>query len=122
MICERVSAKMMLAFPELAATLQLESAPSLEQRLSKVATERFCEMLRAILVFEAFELADQELRWAHPIIVRQGVTYQHQATMVRWVFEEVRRLPLDAAEKNLVYELEQYLNNLVRTIFQPAGS
>lgn len=116
-ICQYVSTRLIRAFPELSRTLRLEENYSATDRLSQVAVERFSELVRAMLLFELPNLADQELIWAQGVLPRRGVTYQHQSTMVRWFFEEVRRLPLTINEIDLAHELEQYILRSVDVVY-----
>lgn len=117
----RVARRLLVAFPELTETLRPEVTTSPEERLSKVSTERLFELVRAILMFDMLSLADQELYWAHGVLSRSGVTYEHQSTMVRWFFEEVRRLDLELAELAVTRELEYYMLGVIATIFQLNG-
>lgn len=117
-LCQHVSARLLRAFPELTRTLRLEENYSATERLAQVSVERLTELVRAVLIFEAPALADQELSWAHGVLPRSGVTYQHQSAMIRWFFEEVRRLPLTPAELALARELEQYFLQVTTDVFQ----
>lgn len=108
-LCQHVSARLLRAYPELTRSLRLEENYSPAERLSQVAVERLNELVRSVLLFELPALVEQELSWAHGVLPRRGVTFQHQSAMVRWFFEEVRRLPLSAAELDLARELEQCL-------------
>lgn len=116
-LCQHVSARLLRAYPELTRSLRLEENYSPAERLSQVAVERFSELVRSVLLFELPALAEQELIWAHGVLPRRGVTYQHQSAMVRWFFEEVRRLPLSAAELELARELEQSLLRSVDAVY-----
>ncbi|NTU79641.1 MAG: hypothetical protein HGA45_09590 [Chloroflexales bacterium] len=116
-LCQHVSARLLRAFPELTSSLRLEENYSATDRLSQVAVERFNELVRAILLFELPSLADKEIYWAQGVLPPRGVTYQHQSAMVRWFFEEVRRLPLSPAELDLTREVEQYFLNLVTNAY-----
>lgn len=117
-LCSQVSMRLLRAFPELTRTLRIEEAYTPISRLSAVSVERLNELVRAILLFELPSLADQELRWAHGVLPRNGVTYEHQTTMVRWFFEEVRKLPLSNAELAITREIEQYFLNQIRQVFR----
>ncbi len=116
-LCQHVSTRLLRAYPELSDSLRLEENYSAADRLSQVAVERLNELVRAVLLFELPALVEQELIWAHGVLPRRGVTYQHQSAMVRWFFEEVRRLPLTAAEIELARELEQSMLRSVDTVY-----
>lgn len=116
-VCLRVSRRLLAAFPEVIGMLRLEAATSIEARLSAVSVERFYELIRAILLFDMPELAEKELRWAHGVLPRSGVTYEHQAAMVRWFFEEVRHLGLPPSEMEVATELETYILDVLATIY-----
>lgn len=107
-LCEYVAHRLLRSFPELGATLRLEEQYTPVERLSEVAVARLHELVRSVLLFELPSLADRELEWAHGVLPRRGVTYEHQSAMIRWFFEEVRRLPLSAAELAVANEIEQY--------------
>lgn len=117
-LCEQVSARLLRAFPELTRSLRLEENYPPADRLSQVAVARLNELVRAVLLFELPALADQEIRWAHGVLPPQGVTFQHQSSMVRWFFEEVRRLPLSLAELELTREVEQYFLRCVDEAYE----
>ena len=110
---QHVATRLLRTFPELTHSLRLEEHYTATDRLSQVAVERFSEVVRAILLFDLPALADKEIAWAQGTLPPRGVTYQHQSAMVRWFFEEVRRLALSPAEVALTRELEHYLLNLV---------
>jgi hypothetical protein len=107
-VCQHVSARLLRAYPELTQMLRIEENYSPTERLAEVAVERLNELVRSVLLFELPTLADNELVWAAGVLPRSGVTAQHQSAMVRWFFEEVRRLPLTPPELELTYELEQH--------------
>lgn len=107
-LCQYVSARLLRAFPELSRSLRLEENYSPADRLSQVSVERLNELVRAVLLFDSPELADKEIDWAHGVLPRRGVTFQHQSAMIRWFFEEVRRLPLSPAELDLARDVEQH--------------
>lgn len=122
LICTQVTNRLLLAFPELVQTLRMEAATSVEARLSEVAAERMYELVRAILLFGLPNLAEQELRWAVGVLPRSGVTTEHQAAMIRWFFEETRRIGLGPAELAITQELEQYMLDLLTTLTHtPSG-
>lgn len=116
-ICMRVTTRLMHTFPELAQTLRLEAAASVEARLSEVSVERLYELVRAILMFNLLSLADKELRWAQGVLPRSGVTDKHQAAMIRWFFEEVREIGLTPTEVAITREIEEYMLDLLATIY-----
>lgn len=118
-VCGPVAARMLRAFPELTRTLRLEESYAPVARLSEVAVERLNELVRTVLLFEAPALIDQELSWAQGVLPRKGVTREHQSAMVRWFFEEVRRLPLGAEELAVARELEQQLIARIGQVYQP---
>ena len=120
----RVAQRLLQAYPELTHTLRLEERYPAVDRLSEVAVERLLELVRSVLLFGLPSLADSELRWAVNVLPRSGVTYQHQSSMVRWFFEEVRRLQLSPAELKLTHELESYFLKVVAQVYnstQPGG-
>ena len=118
LLCQQVSARLLRTFPELTRSLRLEENYSATERLSYVAVERLSELVRAVLLFDLPTLADKEISWAQGVLPPQGVTYQHQSSMVRWFFEEVRRLALSPAELALTREIELYFLNLVSSAYQ----
>jgi len=105
-----------MAYPELTQSLRLEENYSPVSRLSHVAVERLNDLVRAILLFDLPSLADQELHWAQGVLPRSGVTPEHQTTMVRWFFEEVRKLPISSLELAITREIEQYFLGRIRQI------
>jgi hypothetical protein len=117
-LCQHVSSRMLRAFPELSRSLRLEENYNATDRLAQVSVERLNELVRSVLLFELPSLAEKELKWAHGVLPRRGVTYQHQSAMVRWFFEEVRRLPLTPPEVDLTREIEQYFTDLVNEVYQ----
>lgn len=116
-ICQHVSARLLRAFPEITRSLRLEENYSATDRLSQVAVERLNELVRAVLLFELPALADNEILWAQGVLPGRGVTFQQQSTMVRWFFEEVRRLPLTPEETALTYEIEQYFLQVISNAY-----
>jgi hypothetical protein len=114
LICDQVSARLLAAFPELTRSLRLEENYTPISRLSEVAVERLNELVRSVLLFDLPSLADQELRWARGVLPRSGVTFEHQTAMVRWFFEEVRKLPLGASELAISREIEQHFLGQIR--------
>jgi len=117
-LCRRVSARLLVAFPELKQMLQLEGSIAPEIRLSEVSTERFCELLRGALIFETYSLLDQEFGWAVGVLPRYGVTYQHQSSMAHWFFAELYHLGMDTTELNLARDMEAYTLELIRRVYQ----
>jgi hypothetical protein len=117
-ICQQVAARMLHTYPELEQSLRLEEQYEAAARLSAVAVERLGELVRTVLLFELPTLADGELAWAHGILPQRGVTHQHQSTMVRWYFEELRRLPLSPAEQSLAREIEQHFLQVVHQVYE----
>jgi hypothetical protein len=113
----RVAQRLLQAYPELTQALRLEESYPAVDRLSEVAVERLLELVRSVLLFELPSLADSELRWAVQVLPSSGVTYQHQSSMVRWFFEEVRQLQLSAAELQLSHELERYFLKVVTHVY-----
>lgn len=113
----RVAQRLLQAYPELTHTLRLEESYPAIDRLSEVAVERLLELVRSVLLFGLPALADSELRWAVNVLPRSGVTYQHQSSMVRWFFEEVRQLRLSTAELKLTHELESYFLKVVTQVY-----
>jgi hypothetical protein len=116
-LCTYVAERLLTTYPELIASLRIEEVHSAETRLSIVAIERFNELVRAMLVFELPSLAENELRWAYGVLPRHGVTYDHQATMVRYFFDEVRKLKLGPGELIVARETEHYLLDLIRSMY-----
>lgn len=117
LLCQQVSARLLRAYPELTRSLRLEENYSPTARLSKVAVERLNELVRAVLLFDLPTLADNEINWAQGVLPNRGVTYQHQSTMIRWFFEEVRRLPLTTPELDLTREVEQHFLRAVHDAY-----
>ena len=117
-ICTHVATRLIRTFPEILRTLRLEEAHSPAARLSKVAVEQLNVLVRAMLQFEVFSIADHEIDWAAGVLPRSGVTSEYQMAMVRWFFEEVRRLDLSASEVMLAREIEHYLLNQIRQSYQ----
>lgn len=119
MLCKRVSIRLLATFPEIMRMLKLEGDAAPEQRLTEVSTGRLAELVRAILIFETLSLADQEFQWAAGVLPRNGVTYRHQSFMVRWFFEELGRLGLDAEELMVIREVEHYILDVVAAVLKP---
>lgn len=119
-LCDRVSSRLLVAYPELKDTLRLEEAYNPRDRLSLMAVERLSELVRAVLVFDLPELVERELMWAHGVLPRIGVTYTHQSTMISWYFEELRSLAASPDEIHLVRNLEHTFLGAVRTVYQVA--
>lgn len=117
-ICQHVAARLLRAYPEITRSLRLEESYEAADRLSEVAVERLKELVRSVLLFELPALADTELRWAVGVLPRRGVTREHQTAMVRLFFDEVRRLPISAAERDLSRELEQYFVDAIGHAFE----
>lgn len=107
-LCQRVAARMLRSYPELANTLRLDEGYKAADRLSEVAIERLSELVRAVLLFELPALADAELTWASGVLPSHGVGRHHVIAMVHLFFEELRHLPLSPAETILTRELEGY--------------
>lgn len=118
LISKRVTTRLLATFPELIQLLKLEGGVSPEERLTQVSTGRLVELVRAILIFETLSLADQEFQWAGGVLPRTGVTYRHQSFMVRWFFEELGRLGLDAEELMVARELEHYILDVVAAVYK----
>ncbi len=118
-LCTRVAARLLAAYPELSSVLQLETVAvsSAQDRLGEVAVRRLLELVRAILIFEDLSIAEQELRWAVGVLPRRGVKFRHQATMVRWFFEEIEDFDLAPEERKLVHSIEHYLLDVVETVY-----
>lgn len=117
-LCETVALRLLRAFPELTHTLRLEENYTPTTRLSHVAVTRLYELVRAVLLFEQPTIADAELRWAHGVLPRSGVTYEHQAALISWFFEEVTRLPLDTGERRIANEIERHMLMQVRQVYR----
>ncbi|MEI8307262.1 MAG: hypothetical protein WCF99_09375 [Chloroflexales bacterium] len=117
-LCDRVSARLLVAYPELTRSLRLEENYTPIARLSEVAVERLNDLVRSVLLFDLPSLADQELRWAHGVLPRSGVTKEHQSSMVCWFFEEVRKLPISPVELAIAREIEQYFLNQIQKVYQ----
>lgn len=117
-VCGPVAARLLRAFPELTRTLRLEESYAPAARLSEVAVERLNELVRSVLLFDAPALIDQEMGWAQGVLPRKGVTREHQSAMVRWFFEEVRRLPLSGEELAVARELESQLLARINQVYQ----
>jgi hypothetical protein len=116
-LCENVAVRLLNAFPEITGTLRLEENHTPTSRLSHVAVTRLYELVRAVLLFEQPTLADTELHWAHGVLPRSGVTYEHQSALISWFFEEVARLPLNTNERRLVFDLERHMLAQVRKVY-----
>jgi hypothetical protein len=117
-LCNQVSARLLAAYPELTLSLRLEENYTPIARLSEVAVERLNDLVRSVLLFDLPSLADQELRWARGVLSRSGVTPEHQSNMVRWFFEEVRKLPISSMELVITREIEQYFLSQIRQVNQ----
>ncbi|MFV9507298.1 MAG: hypothetical protein AB4911_22330 [Oscillochloridaceae bacterium umkhey_bin13] len=116
-LCEYVSHRLLQNFPELQQTLRLEEQYSPVERLSEVAVGRLSELVRSVLLFELPSLVDREINWAHGVLPRRGVTYEHQHAMIRWFFEEVRRMSLSQAELEVAAEIEQYFLDAINQAY-----
>lgn len=121
LICRRVAVRLLMIFPELESLLKLEGGILPEMRLRSMAVDRFFRMVQAVLVFEAPELAKQEFEWAAGVLPRHGVTYDHQATMVRCFFEEVDRLQPAASVAQIAHEIEQTFSDALHTAYRRNG-
>lgn len=117
-ICRDVAGRLLGAYPELARSLRLEEQYQAVERLAVVGVARLSELVRAVLLFELPSLAVQEFAWARDVLGRSGVTEQHQASMVRWFFEALRRQPLAPAESELAGELERHFLSALRQVHQ----
>jgi hypothetical protein len=120
-LCRRLTPRLLAAFPEIARMLKLEGDVSIEERLNEAACERFCGLVQAICVFESLSVVDQEFRWAIGVLPRNGVSYDHQMSMVRWFFEELRRLGLEDDEAQLAREMESYITHLIDQLYREYG-
>lgn len=116
-LCDQVAVRLLQTYPELISTLRLEESYAARTRLAQVAVERLEELIRAMLVFDLPVLAENEFRWARGVLPRWGVTDEHQSMMVRFFFEEVHKLGLDAAEVAIARDTEHYLLALIREIY-----
>ncbi|EFO79961.1 hypothetical protein OSCT_2171 [Oscillochloris trichoides DG-6] len=115
-LCDQVSARLLAEYPEITKSLRLEENYTPVRRLSSVAVERLNELVRAILIFDLPSLADQELEWAQGVLPRSGVKLEHQMSMVRWFFEEVRKLPIGSMEQAIAHEIERYFLGRIKQI------
>jgi hypothetical protein len=117
-LVERVTTRLLAAFPELTQMLKLEGNITVEERLRRVSSERFLKLVQAILLFETFDIADQEFEWASGVLPRSGVSYKHQAAMVRWFFDEAEQLSLTADELATLREVRQHLVKTVDRLYR----
>jgi hypothetical protein len=115
-LCYQVSSRLLTAYPELTQTLRLEENYTPTARLSVVSVERLSDLVRSVLLFDLPSLADNEFTWAKDVLGRSGVTSEHQVSMVRWFFEEVRKLPISSMEMAIAREVEQYFLSQLRQI------
>ncbi|WP_298815105.1 hypothetical protein [Chloroflexus sp.] len=121
-IAERVAGRLLRAFPELAHTLRLEEQYGPVERMAEVSVRPLSDLIRAMLLFNALEIAETELRWARGVLPRWGVSYEHTTTMIRWYFEEVGRLPLSPAARAVAAEVEQHLLSLMIRLYRSTES
>ncbi|WP_322510746.1 hypothetical protein [Chloroflexus sp.] len=121
-IAERVASRLLRAFPELAHTLRLEENYSPVERMAEVAVRPLSDLIRAMLLFDALEIAETELRWARGVLPRWGVSYEHTTAMIRWYFEELSRLPLASEERAVAGEIERHLLSLMVRLYRTAES
>ncbi len=117
-ISDRVAGRLLRAFPELMQTLRLEENYQPVERMAEVAVRPLSDLVRAMLLFAAPDLAETELRWARGVLPRWGVSFEHTTAMISWYFEELSRLPLTPSERAVAAELEQYLLNLMRRLYR----
>ncbi len=117
-LCEVVAVRLLRAFPEITQTLRLEENHTPTTRLLHVAVTRLYELVRAMLLFEQPTLADSELRWAHGVLPRSGVTYEHQAMLIARFFEEVATLPLTSNERRVAHEIERHMLAQVNQVYR----
>ena len=117
-LCIQVANRLLHAFPELTKTLRLEDNYLPSARLSAMAVERLSALARAMLLFDLPNLADYEFAWASGVLPRIGVTHDHQVAMVRWYFEELRRLDLAPGELAQARDIEVYLLAQVHRAYQ----
>lgn len=121
-VAERVAARLLRAFPELTHTLRLEENYGPVERMTEVAVRPLSDLIRAMLLFDALEIAETELRWARGVLPRWGVSYEHTTAMIRWYFEELGRLPLSPAERAVASEVERHLLNLMVRLYRATES
>lgn len=117
-IAERVATRLLRAFPELTHTLRLEENYGPVERMAEVAVRPLSDLIRAMLLFDALEIAETELRWARGVLPRWGVSYEHTTAMIRWYFEELNRLPLSSAERTVAIEVEHHLLHLMVRLYR----
>jgi hypothetical protein len=113
-----VAGRLLEQFPEINTSLRLEEQYSPVERLASVSVERLSELVRAALIFGVPSVIDDEFRWAIGYLPQQGVRFEHQEALVRWLFEEIRRLHLSAEEHALSIQIEQYLHERVSRIYR----
>lgn len=121
-MAERVASRLLRAFPELMHTLRLEENYDPVKRMAEVAVRPLSDLIRAMLLFDALEIAETELRWARGVLPRWGVSYEHTTAMIRWFFEELHRLPLSPAERVIATEVERHLLSLMIRLYRTAES
>jgi hypothetical protein len=113
-----ISRRLLETYPEINDSLRLEERYSPIERLAAVSVTRLSELVRAALIFGQPTLIDDELRWAIGYLPKQGVKFDHQDALVRWMFEEIRQMHLSNAEYNLSIELEQYIRERIKHLYR----
>jgi hypothetical protein len=113
-----ISRRLLETYPEINDSLRLEERYSPIERLAAVSVTRLSELVRAALIFGVPTLIDDELRWAMGYLPKQGVQFEHQDALVRWMFEEIRQMHLSNAEYNLSIELEQYIRERIKHLYR----
>ncbi|MEF3275950.1 MAG: hypothetical protein K6356_16405 [Chloroflexus sp.] len=119
-LAERVASRLLRAFPELTHTLRLEEQYSPVERMAEVSVRPLSDLIRAMLLFDALEIAETELRWARGVLPRWGVSYEHTTAMIRWYFEELGRLTLSPAAQVVASEIERHLLGLMFRLYRSA--
>ena len=116
-LCERVAARHLTAFPELAQTLRHLPGDTPQQRIRAVAVDHFHTLIIATLSFGAPSLAENEYRWGGGVLPRNGVRQQHQIALVRTYAAEAHNLPLDIEERATLNYLATALISIIQALY-----
>lgn len=116
-LCERVAARHLAAFPELAQTLRHLPGDTPQERIRTVAVDQLHTLIVATLTFGAPSLAENEYRWSGRVLPRSGVRQQHQIALVRAYAAEAHNLPLDSEERATLNYLVTALISIIQALY-----
>jgi hypothetical protein len=88
-ICERVSARLAAAFPNLCFDPLRFDATSFQRQAFRETPRRFHRLLQVVLLCHSTAIIEREYRWGWKLLARFNVDRHHMLTQVRWYFEEL---------------------------------